>query len=83
MFYNKPLIFNSRTEHGGRLAQWHGPGTNWTIISSAAFVEVTGRANFGRVIYAVGWDDRSAILKVFDAGDDSKCSTDQSQVSHA
>ena len=53
-------------EHGGRLAQWMGPGTNWTILESTAFVEVTGRHNFGKVIYAVGWDRRSVILKVFD-----------------
>jgi len=52
--------------HGGRLAEWRGLGTNWTIISNTAFVEVTGRRNFGRVMYAVGWDYRSVILKVFD-----------------
>lgn len=72
---NERLLVTSNTfeeadldgkEHGGRLAQWMGPGTNWTILESTAFVEVTGRHNFGKVIYAVGWDRRSVILKVFD-----------------
>ncbi|XP_035828517.1 uncharacterized protein LOC101845042 [Aplysia californica] len=52
--------------HGGRLAEWKGPGSNWTILEETAFVEVTGRRNFGRVMYALGWDYRSVILKVFD-----------------
>lgn len=54
------------SQHGGRLAEWKGPGSNWTIIASTAFVEVTGRRNFGQVIYALGWDAASVILKVFD-----------------
>lgn len=53
-------------QHGGRLAEWCGPNTNWTILAETAFVEVTGRRNFGRVMYALGWDARSVILKVFD-----------------
>ncbi|CAG5122323.1 unnamed protein product, partial [Candidula unifasciata] len=53
-------------QHGGRLAEWRGPGQNWTILERTAFVEVTGRRNFGQVIYALGWDYRSVILKVFD-----------------
>ena len=32
-------------------------------------MEVTGRYNFGRVVYAVGWDKRSVVLKVQDVGD--------------
>ncbi|CAL1548764.1 unnamed protein product [Lymnaea stagnalis] len=58
-------------QHGGRLAEWKGPGTSWTIISDTAFVEVTGRRNFGQVIYALGWDFRSVILKVYD-GEESE-----------
>lgn len=53
------------TQHGGRLAEWQGHGYNWTILASTAFVEVTGRRNFGQVIYALGWDATSVILKVF------------------
>ncbi|KAH9500232.1 hypothetical protein Btru_077534 [Bulinus truncatus] len=58
-------------QHGGRLAEWTGPGNNWTILEKTAFVEVTGRRNFGRVIYALGWDYRSVILKVYD-GEESE-----------
>ena len=61
-----------RNATGGRLAEWKGPGTDWVILERTAFVEVTGRHNFGKVIYAVGWDDRSAILKTFDGGDSSR-----------
>ena len=60
-----------KTQHGGRLAEWMGPGHNWTIIESEAFVEVAGRGNFGKVIYALGWDTASVILKVFVGQSDS------------
>ena len=43
-----------RVSHGERLAEWKSEGKNWMIVESKAFVEVTGRANFGRVIYALG-----------------------------
>lgn len=55
-------------QHGGRLAAWNGTG-NWIILEQTAFVEVTGRYNFGQVVYATGWDRRSVILKVLDNGD--------------
>ena len=45
------------------------PGNNataWTIIERTAFVEITGRYNFGRVVFATGWDAASVILKVLD-----------------
>ena len=54
-----------KSQHGGRLAEWEGPGHEWKILETTAFVEVAGRGNFGRVIYAVGWDTASVILKVF------------------
>ena len=53
------------TSHGGRLAEWTGPGSEWKILESTAFTEVTGRGNFGKVIYALGWDAKSLILKTF------------------
>eukprot|EP00117_Sycon_ciliatum_P049342 scpid54540/ scgid0282/ len=53
------------TAHGGRLAEWQGPGHEWAILANTAFTEVTGRGNFGKVIYAVGWDAKSLILKTF------------------
>ena len=47
---------------GGRLASWDGnPAHNWTILERTAFVEVTGRRNFGEVVYAVGWDAASSM----------------------
>ena len=50
--------------------------SSWTIIEKTAFVEVTSRYNFGRVVYAVGWDNVSAILMTLDVGDSSAHSTD-------
>jgi hypothetical protein len=58
------------SQHGGRLATWTGrPGDAWTILERTAFTEVTGRHNFGKVVFALGWDDKSVILKVLDNGD--------------
>lgn len=51
---------------GGRLASWDGRSANWTILETTAFEEVTGRVTFGSVVYALGWDATSAILKVLD-----------------
>ena len=53
------------TAHGGRLAEWEGPGSEWNVISKTAFVEVAGRGNFGKVIYALGWDAKSLILMTY------------------
>ncbi|HVU68811.1 MAG TPA: hypothetical protein VHD63_16870 [Ktedonobacteraceae bacterium] len=50
------------TQAAGRLAEWDGE--RWTIIERTGFNEVTGRKNFGAVIFATGWDRRSAILRV-------------------
>lgn len=59
-------------QHGGRLAMWNGSMTSpWVILAETAFHEVTGRHNFGRVVFAVGGDEASVILKVIDNGDSS------------
>ena len=61
-----------QNKHGGRLAAWNGSSldpSSWNIIDDTAFVEIAGRANFGKVVFASGWDDRSSILKVLDNGD--------------
>jgi hypothetical protein len=81
---DKPLFFlGSNTEFeadqmrqvtGGRFASWDGTSLNassWTIIREAPCVEINGRYNFGSVVFASLWDDRSAILMVLDRGDDS------------
>lgn len=52
-------------EHGGRLAEWRGPGTAWTVIENTAFVEVTGRFNFGTVVYAGKWRSFYSAFVVF------------------
>ena len=57
-------------QHGGRLASWNGTSANWTVVERTAFVEVTGRHNMGQVLFAMGWDDASVILKVQELGGD-------------
>ena len=54
-------------KEGGRLAEWEGPGHEWKILAKTAFVEIAGRHNFGKAMYALGWDFRSVILKVYGA----------------
>lgn len=51
---------------GGCLAEWDG--NRWKILEKKPFNEVTGRKNMGKVIFATGWDEASAILKVFAKG---------------
>lgn len=52
----------------GRLASWDGVSTSWTILESTAFYGLAARKNYGRVVYATGWDRKSAILRVADQG---------------
>lgn len=64
-------------QHGGRLATWDGDmAHNWTILERTAFVEITGRHNMGRTVFAMGWDTKSIILKVIDYGADNDQSYD-------
>jgi hypothetical protein len=59
--------------NAGVLAEWNGDATGgWTILERTAFMEVAGRRNMGQVIFAIGWDRVSAILKVRTAGRDGK-----------
>lgn len=58
-----------QTAHGGRLAEWRGGKSKWVILERTEFVEITGRHNFGRVVYALGLDSASVILKIRDLGD--------------
>ena len=53
----------------GRLAEWTGPGADWTILEEKPFMDVAGRKNMGEVIFANGWDAASAILSVFADGE--------------
>merc|ERR1712048_782228 len=51
----------------GRFASWDGVG-DWQVLEHTAFYEVVARKNYGRAVYAAGWDSKSAILKVLDVG---------------
>ena len=55
--------FTGPGDTDGRLAEWDGE--RWTIIERKPFMEVASRSGFGSVIFATGWDEMSAILKVF------------------
>lgn len=54
----------------GRLAEWDGK--TWTILEKNPFVEVSGRYSPTDPLYALGWDKRSAILRVLDRGEWSR-----------
>lgn len=51
------------TASDGRLAEWNGQ--RWNVLEHKPFCEVTGRGNMGKAIFCTGWDNASAILKVF------------------
>lgn len=55
-----------RQWQAGRLAEWEGK--QWKILEKTSFMEVWCPRSFGWAIYATGWDNRSAILKVFKNG---------------
>ena len=69
--YGKVIVTNNSyderdftgQEAAGRLAEWDG--TTWTILERSPFIEVNGRGNFAGTIFAMGWDKRSALLKVY------------------
>ena len=54
--------FTGPGDTDGRLAEWDGE--KWTILEMKPFMEVASRSGFGNVIFATGWDELSAILKV-------------------
>jgi len=58
--------FTGPGDTDGRLAEWDG--RKWTILERKPFMEVAGRSGFGRVIFATGWDESSAILKALVRG---------------
>ena len=51
----------------GRLAEWDGE--RWQILERAPFIEVNGRGDFSGTMFAMGWDQASAILKVYTDSD--------------
>ncbi len=63
--YHEPDWAGTRSQ--GRLAEWDG--STWTILEQKPFIGISGRHNFGGTIFANGWDQASAILKVFTEAD--------------
>lgn len=69
--HNRIIVANNTYEeaeflerrNAGRLAEWDGD--RWNIIEPHPFMEVVGRKNLGRTIFATGWDKKSAILLAF------------------
>ncbi|MDR1601629.1 MAG: hypothetical protein LBS42_04280 [Tannerella sp.] len=53
----------NREWSAGRLAEWDGK--TWTVIEEKPFTEVWSSSSFGAPILATGWDNASAILKVY------------------
>ncbi len=51
----------------GRLAEWDGE--TWTILEKKPFMEVQSRNGLGGVLFATGWDERSAIFKALIKGE--------------
>ena len=49
-------------ERQGELAEWDGKG--WKILEHKPFMEAAGRHNMGNAIFATGWDEASALLRV-------------------
>lgn len=75
--YGKVIVTNNSyderdftgKEAAGRLAEWDG--NKWTILERNPFIEVIGRGNFAGTIFAMGWDKRSALLKVYTTDNDT------------
>jgi hypothetical protein len=64
--YHEPDWAGERSE--GRLAEFRGE--TWRILERKPFTAVGGRHEFGGTMFATGWDQASAILKVFTAAND-------------
>lgn len=54
--------------NAGRLAEWDGKG-DWKILEETAFTEVWAAGSFGQPLIATGWDNISAIMRVFINGE--------------
>jgi hypothetical protein len=59
--YMEPDWAGKRSQ--GRLAEWDGKA--WTILERKPFIGITARGKFANTIFANGWDQASAILKVY------------------
>ncbi|MEM6331892.1 MAG: hypothetical protein AAF823_00950 [Planctomycetota bacterium] len=53
----------------GRLAEYNGEA--WTILERRPFTCISGRHEFGGTMFATGWDQASALMKVFTKADNA------------
>lgn len=72
LYSSQGRVVYSNNGIGGTLASWDG--TNWTVIESNKFTEVTGPGGVegndpsDDRLWAVGWDARSVILRLLQNG---------------
>ena len=72
LYSSQGRLVYSNNGTGGSLCAWDG--TNWTVIESNKFTEVTGpggiRGNDASDdrLWALGWDTRSVLLRLFERG---------------
>jgi len=64
--YHEPDWAGKRSQ--GRLAEYDGQ--QWTLLETRPFSCISGRHEFGGTIFATGWDQASAIMKVYTEADD-------------
>jgi hypothetical protein len=73
LYSSQGKLVYSNNGVGGSLCAWDG--TNWTVIESNKFTEVTGPGGIqgndasDDRLWAVGWDARSVILRLFEHGE--------------
>lgn len=72
---NSPLARQKPDIPSGALAEWDGVSESWTVVRRNQFTEVTGPGDLTGnpqpatdPIWSIGWDHRSLILMVRDAG---------------
>lgn len=70
-----PLARQKPDIPSGALATWNGKGDTWTVVRRNQFTEVTGPGGISGnespdtdPIWTIGWDHRSLILMVLEAG---------------
>jgi hypothetical protein len=72
LYSSQGKLFYSNNGSGGSLSQWNG--TNWTVIETNKFTELTGPGGvYGNDagddrLWSLGWDTRSVILRLLQNG---------------
>lgn len=72
---NSPLARQKPDIPSGVLASWDGTAPHWTVVRRNQFTEVTGPGGLTGnsdpatdPVWSIGWDHRSLLLQVLDAG---------------